>query len=122
MKALLLFFALLTTLFGFTQENATFSGSISDFSNGEELIGVKIYTDDHKYGALTNEYGFFSLTIPKGQYSIIISYYGYEKQVLKLDLSSSIQKNIQLKYHIHPKVFLIQSINRYIPLFSKGAF
>ncbi|PWH86462.1 TonB-dependent receptor [Brumimicrobium oceani] len=97
MRTLLLFFTLLTTLFAFSQENTTFSGSISDFSSGEELIGAKIYTSDHKYGALTNEYGFFSLTLPKGEYSVVISYYGFEKQVLKLDLTSSIQQNIQLK-------------------------
>ncbi|WP_107039898.1 TonB-dependent receptor [Brumimicrobium mesophilum] len=97
MKGLLLLSILFSTFFAFTQENATFSGSISDFSSGEEIIGVQIYTSDHKFGALTNEYGFFSLTLPKGEYSIIVSYFGYEKLLLTLDLSSSIQKNIQLK-------------------------
>ncbi len=100
MKAVLILALLTSSLFTFSQENATFSGSISDFSNGEELIGAKIYTSDHKYGALTNEYGFFSLTLPKGEYSIIISYYGFENQILTLDLTKSIQKNIQLKYKL----------------------
>lgn len=100
MKRYLLLFTLIFTYFIHSQENSTFSGSISDFSNGEELIGVKVYTEDHKYGALTNEYGFFSLTLPKGQYSIVISYYGFEKQVLNLDLSTSIRQNIQLKYKV----------------------
>jgi hypothetical protein len=100
MKGFLVFVALVTTLFAYAQENATFSGSISDFSNGEKLIGVKIYTIDHKYGALTNEYGFFSLTLPKGQYSIIISYFGFEKQMLAVDLTSSVSRNMQLKYTV----------------------
>src|SRR5690554_4099941 len=100
MKRYLLLFTLIFTYFIHSQENSTFSGSISDFSNGEELIGVKVYTEDHKYGALTNEYGFFSLTLPKGQYSILISYYGFEKLVLTLDLSNSINQNIQLKYKV----------------------
>ena len=65
MKRYLLFAALLSTFFAFSQENATFSGSISDFSNGEELIGAKVFTADHKYGALTNEYGFFSNVNPQ---------------------------------------------------------
>lgn len=104
MRTTLLIITLLVSLFTFSQENATFSGSIADFSNGEELIGAKIYTSDHKYGALTNEYGFFSLTLPKGKYSVIISYYGYDNQTLSLDLTNNIQRNIQLKYKLQELV------------------
>jgi hypothetical protein len=79
-------------------QNATLSGTIKDARNGEDLIGATIRVIDLKdKGARSNSYGFYSLTLPKGNYTIEFQYLGYEKQTLKLDISSDLKQNIQLK-------------------------
>ena len=48
------------------QNKITLSGYISDIENNETLIGVSIIVPELQYGTITNEYGFYSLTLPKG--------------------------------------------------------
>ena len=79
-----------TTFTSFSQEKFTLSGTIKDFKNNETLIGVNVYIPALKIGTTTNEYGFYSLTAPSGEYSIEISYVGYQtiQKTLKLDQNS----------------------------------
>ena len=79
------------------QEKFTLSGSISDEQNNETLIGVNIIVPELKTGTTTNEYGFYSITLPKGNYEIVISYLGYDNLVERIDLTDNISKNFQLK-------------------------
>ena len=78
------------------QEKYTFSGSVFDQRNNESLIGVNIIVPELKTGTTTNEYGFFSITLPKGEYDIVISYLGYTDIVETLYLSDNIVKNFKL--------------------------
>ena len=78
------------------QEKFTLSGSISDEQNNETLIGVNIIVPELKTGTTTNEYGFYSITLPKGNYEIVISYLGYDNFVERIDLTDNISKNFQL--------------------------
>lgn len=91
---LLLFIAPLVLV---AQDKATLSGSIKDDNNGEELIGASVRIKDKNIGALTNEYGFYSLTLPKGKYIIVVSASDYSPQELEIDLSASLQKDFSLK-------------------------
>ena len=60
------------------QEKFTISGTIKDSTDGEDLIGVYVsVTNLSGVGAVTNSYGFYSLTLPKGEYLISYSYVGY---------------------------------------------
>lgn len=78
----------------FSQQNFTISGTIKDQSNGETMIGVKIYPLENKSaGAISNEYGFYSLTLPEGQYNLIFSYMGYSTDTLVIDLKQNISEN-----------------------------
>lgn len=83
------------SLFG--QEKATLSGTVEEGKKGEELIGATIKIKDQNIGAQTNEYGFYSLTLPVGTYTFIISSYGYESLDTTINLATSQQLNIQLK-------------------------
>ena len=76
MRKLLLLFILFTSYLS-AQENHTVSGTIKDVSNGETLFGASVFFKGTTIGATTNEYGFFSITAPKGNYTLIISYVGY---------------------------------------------
>ena len=55
------------------QEKFTLSGTISEEKSNESLIGVSIYIPELQTGTTTNEYGFYSITLPKGTYKIVIS-------------------------------------------------
>lgn len=86
-KSTCTFFLFILTIFtSFAQEKFTLSGTVSDSKNNETLIGVNIYIPTLKIGTTTNEYGFYSLSAPQGEYEVEISYVGYQ----------SIQKNIIL--------------------------
>lgn len=72
------------------------SGYIKDSSSGETLIGAAIYVKELKTGTISNVYGFYSLSIPKGEYTLTISYMGYEQVTLKMHIDHNITKNIEL--------------------------
>ncbi|WP_188369347.1 TonB-dependent receptor [Muriicola marianensis] len=61
------------------QERFTLSGTVSEVSSNEALIGVSIVIPSLKTGVSTNEYGFFSLTLPRGTYELQITYLGFEE-------------------------------------------
>jgi len=80
------------------QEKFTLSGYIKDAANGEGLIGVSIYVQELKTGTQTNPYGFYSLTLPKGNYNLVFTYIGYEKVNKTIDLQTQDQKfDLELK-------------------------
>ncbi len=80
----------------FSQEKITLSGTVYDQNSNETLIGVTIYVPELKSGAMTNEYGFYSLTIPKGNYKIQVSYLGFSTQVTEVSLSENTTKDFKL--------------------------
>lgn len=65
-----------------TQEKRTISGFISNEKTGEKLIGAIIYDTISKLGAATNEYGFFSLSIPKKEAALRINYFGLTQKII----------------------------------------
>ncbi len=74
----------------------TLSGTISDSKNNETLIGVNIIVKGTSSFAITNEYGFYSLTLPKGDYDIIVSYVSYQSVEETISLNQNIKKNYNL--------------------------
>ncbi len=93
-KRIILFIVLIISTITFSQEKFTLSGSISDIKTKETLIGVNVFILETKTGITTNEYGFYSITLPKGEYTISISYVGYQVIEEKVSLNSNIKKNI----------------------------
>ena len=88
------FFLLLLIALGSTslvaQEKFTVSGTIKDKKTGETLIGASVQLKNFlNVGAVTNEYGFYSLQIPNGKQEVIFSYLGYNTIVAKLEMLKS---------------------------------
>lgn len=77
-------------------QNATIKGVITDSASNETLIGVTVYVEALKKGAVTNEYGFYSLSVPKGSYKINYEYLGYQSQKIEIDVITDITQNISL--------------------------
>jgi len=75
----------------------TVSGTVKDKSNGETLIGVAVGIKDTPQGVATNEYGFFSLTLPAGNYTLVVGYIGYKQQAFALALTQNQTLDIQLE-------------------------
>ena len=89
-------FLLFFTIIGAAQDKITISGIISDAKNNETLIGVSVYIPELKAGTYTNEYGFYSLTVPKGSYEIKTDYLGYSNTSEKIDFYQNTKKNFSL--------------------------
>ena len=94
-KIFLLFF--LTSFISLSQESSTLSGTIYDDYNNETLIGVSIYFPELNSGTTSNEYGFYSITVPKGNHKIQISYLGYSTLLETIELLEKTSKNFNLK-------------------------
>ena len=90
------FIIFLFSLNAFSQEKSTISGSVYDSNNNETLIGVSIYFPELNSGTTTNEYGFYSITIPTGIYKVQVSYLGFTSIVESINLSEKITKNFKL--------------------------
>ncbi len=86
---------------GESVQNVTLSGFVKDAGNGEGLIGPNIYIKALGVGTTTNAFGFFSLTIPKGNYEISITFIGYKTFTKSIDLKTSIRENMLLEEEPH---------------------
>ncbi len=96
MKLRLLIFFSFFILKSYSQEKFSISGYIKDAKNGESLIGATVSKQGSNIGAAANEYGFFSLTLPKGQHVISIALIGYSTYTFAVDLNKNITKNYEL--------------------------
>ena len=96
MKQPLLFLLLLFTSL-LSAQNYTISGLITDETSGETIINASVYEFNSRKGTVTNSYGFYSLTIPKGQANLQFSYVGFLTQNKKFNLTNDTVINIRLK-------------------------
>lgn len=99
-----LFFCLFLALFfqnlSNAQQNFTLSGNIKDAETGEDLIGATIEIKELITGTSANVYGFYSITIPKGKYHVIVRFLGYKDETVAIDLNKNIDLDFNLKSSI----------------------
>jgi hypothetical protein len=79
-----------------SQPRFNLGGSISDASTGEDLIGATILVKQLGRGSVTNEYGFYSLSLPAGLYSFQVSFVGYETLEFSIPVDRDLRRNITL--------------------------
>ncbi len=97
MKLFVITILLVFTAFSGFSQNFTISGNVKDASDGEDLLGVNILVNELKgVGATTNTYGFYSLSLPKGEYTIVYSFIGMQDIRFKVDLNKNIRKDVEL--------------------------
>lgn len=97
-KLIPLSFLLLVSLSGHAQQELkhTISGYIEDIESSERLIGATVYDRISSKGTVTNEYGFFSLTLPPGKVELIFSYVGYQESLIPISLNKDISQTYSL--------------------------
>lgn len=93
----ILFIILLTAISSvlFAQKY-TISGYVREKSSGEDLIGANVYVKGSSIGTTSNQYGFYTLSLQKGTYTIIYSFIGYDDYSETITLDKDIKKNIEL--------------------------
>ena len=99
--ALLITFVFSYTLFGSPESDPnvkryTISGHVKDDMTGEDLFGAAILVVELNTGTVSNEYGFYSISLPKGQYTLRYTYLGYEPHTRKLNLEKDEVLDIRL--------------------------
>ncbi len=84
------------------QSLCTINGTITNAQTGEFLIGANVMLTSFGQGTTTNNYGFYSLTIPaQDSIGIVFSYLGYQEQIKKVYLQSNVKLNVELEPHSH---------------------
>ena len=78
--------------------NKTIIGYVRDAETGENLIGATIYDMVSKKGAVTNVYGFYSLTLNTDSVRLNISFVGYETQEFNKPIKANIEADFDLQY------------------------
>ena len=96
MKRLFFFLLVGLNLIGYAQEKFTLSGSIFEAEGQETLIGANVLILNLKTGTISNEYGFYSLTLKKGIYQISVSMMGYTNLQETITLDRNITQNFTL--------------------------
>lgn len=65
-------------------KQVTVSGFVRDAKSAESLIGASVYEANTRMGTASNNFGFFSLTLPAGDVTVLASYIGYGSRQFNL--------------------------------------
>jgi hypothetical protein len=95
-----IFVILFFSLFVFqasAQKKYTISGYIKDKANGENSVGASVYIKELLKGNTSNAYGFYSITIEEGEYTLVVSYIGFKDIEKKIRLNKDIRLNFDIE-------------------------
>jgi hypothetical protein len=96
-KSLLTLLLLLASLCSVAQKKLVISGTIKDATTGETLIGATVRIKElSNVGTTTNGYGFYSISAPQGEYTLLFTYIGYETVSKTISLSKGQAINMAL--------------------------
>lgn len=81
----------------FAQKSFTISGYVREKGSQEQLIGVNVYVPNSTFGTSSNNYGFYSITLPTNDATtLVFSFVGYERTVKTFILNKNVEMNIEL--------------------------
>ncbi len=103
MKRMLLIMSLLASLFAQAQQ-IHISGFVSDANDGERVIGVNVFLQDHSKGVATDQNGYFNLAVELPA-TLCVSCIGYEETCLKVDHADQ-----PLQIRLKPLTETLQSV------------
>ena len=100
------FFLLLCALAGTAQKKYTINGYVKDSLNGETLIGATITVKGQSRGISSNQYGFYSITLEEGSYTLVCTYIGYRERQVEVQLD----KDLHINFPIVPKSYQFEEV------------
>lgn len=101
-KALYFIISFILAATGMNAQRVTLSGTVKDASSGESLMGAYIILTDTTHalspqGCVTNQAGFYSLTVPSGDYRLTVSYLSYQTITEDIRLQKSVNRTFELE-------------------------
>jgi hypothetical protein len=96
MKKFLIVLMIFAGLYVQGQKKHTISGFVREKGSGELLLGVNIFIQGTQTGTITNNYGFYSISLPEGPISLTYSYIGFQKIIKNFNLSRDTVINLNL--------------------------
>ena len=92
----------------FGQDKFVLNGNVKDQATGEAIIRAVLRIEElPSLGVLSNEYGFYAISLPRGKYTLLVSQLGYEKYKEQLQLDSNLNLTILLKSAITLKEVVV---------------
>ncbi|MBN2862651.1 MAG: TonB-dependent receptor [Bacteroidales bacterium] len=82
--------------------NVTVTGYITDKDSKEPVAGATVYVEKYAYGTLSNQYGYYSLTLPRGVHLVKFSFIGMRERIVHLNLYGSGEMNIEMDERLIP--------------------
>ena len=79
-----------------SQQRFTISGYVRDSLSRETLIGASLSVVGQSKGVNSNAYGFFALSLPEGEHTVVASFIGYEPREVRVAISGDLRLNIAL--------------------------
>ena len=103
--------------------SVTVSGYISNRDTKEPVAGVTVFIQKLSVGTITNEYGFYTLTLPRGAHLVQFSFIGMKEKTISLNLNGSGELNVEMNSMLIPLKETIVSAQKSITLqrFEVGA-
>ena len=101
-----LLICVLTITSASAQDKFTISGYVKDSTSNETIIGATVAIKGRTKGISSNQYGFFSISIEKGSYTLVVSHVGYEAKELFIELNENRQLNVDLS----PRISISQEV------------
>ena len=93
----LFFFVCLTNNFAQTTDTkVTLSGYIKDSANGESIVGAIVKIEGTELNANSNVYGFYSLSVAAGNYTVVVSQAGFTSSRINLNITQDLTRNFEL--------------------------
>jgi hypothetical protein len=78
------------------QKKIPINGYLKDATTGEELIGATIFIQENNAGVVSNEYGYYSISLPPGSYTLVCQYIGYQIQTKSINLNEPLKINFEM--------------------------
>jgi len=103
---------LLIPFFSFSQNKFTVSGYVKDSLSGETLISSAVSILGESKGITSNQFGFYSITLPAGTYNLVCTYVGYISQIKTIDLKANVEYNFELAPRITTEQAVIVSAKK----------
>jgi hypothetical protein len=91
------------------QKKITLSGYIRDGRSSEALIGATVYIKELNIGTETNNYGFYSISMAPGNYTVIYSYVGFSTRTEQFNLTESKAYNADMEHKASIKEVEVRS-------------
>jgi hypothetical protein len=90
------FILIILSFTSYTQERFTISGYVKDAATGEALIGANVYLQENLKGTTTNQYGFYSMTVERGNFTVVFRYIGYDDKKVPVELNRNLKLNAEV--------------------------